>query len=222
MSELTTHQSLPFTDGTRERSQTLFARTMGLVALTSGVFALGAYLGRGLSGGVGIVAFIAAFAALLGMSFAVTRAPALTLPLLTAFGLLTGLATAPTLAYYSSADPAAVWQAGIATGLFMAGFGTIGFAARRDLTALARLATWALLGLIVFGLVLTFARIPHGALIYVVLGLLIFAALTVYDFQRLHRMNDIESAPLLTASIFLDALNVFLLFLDIFTSRDQV
>ncbi len=57
----------------RGRANTLFAQTMGYVAVTAGLFALGAYLGRHLSGGVGIVAFIAAFACLIGMNFAARR-----------------------------------------------------------------------------------------------------------------------------------------------------
>jgi uncharacterized protein len=36
------------------------------------------------------------------------------------------------------------------------------------------------------------------------------------DFQRLRRSTDLDSAPLLAASIFLDALNVFVFFLQIF------
>ena len=43
---------------------------MGYVAITAAFFALGAWLGRNLTGGAGIVAFIAAFAALIGMRFA--------------------------------------------------------------------------------------------------------------------------------------------------------
>jgi uncharacterized protein len=42
----------------------------------------------------------------------------------------------------------------------------------------------------------------------------------MYDFQRLRRTKDIRAAPLLAASIFLDVLNVFLLFLSIFGGRD--
>ena len=38
-------------------------------------------------------------------------------------GLLVGLAVAPTIAYYGSMDPTALWQAGGATALFIAGFG---------------------------------------------------------------------------------------------------
>jgi modulator of FtsH protease len=35
----------------RDRTRTLFGQTMGLVAITAGVFALGAYLGRNLGYG---------------------------------------------------------------------------------------------------------------------------------------------------------------------------
>ena len=59
-----------------------------------------------------------------------------------------------------------------------------------------------------------------GALIYSVLGLVIFAGYTMFDFRRLRLSRDIRSAPLLAASIFLDILNVFLFFLQIF-SREQ-
>jgi len=38
----------------------------------------------------------------------------------------------------------------------------------------------------------------------------------VVDFQRLRVARDLDSAPVLAASIFLDALNVFLFFLTIF------
>ena len=68
-----------------------------------------------------------------------------------------------------------------------------------------------------FGIVLIFVQIPGGSLIYAVAGLVIFAGLTLYDFQRLRRTEDIRTAPLLAASIFLDILNVFVLFLSIFS-----
>jgi FtsH-binding integral membrane protein len=144
--------------GTTARSQThtLFAQTMGYVALTAALFALGAWAGHNLTGGVGIIAFIAAF-------------------------------------------------------------GAAGYATRRDLTALARVSFWALLALIVAGIVLTFVHIPGGDLVYSILGLVIFAGFTMFDFQRLRTNTDTNAAPLLAASIFLDILNVFLFFLAIFS-----
>ncbi len=204
----------------RDRTHTLFGQTMGYVAVTTGFFALGSYAGRHLSGGWAIVWFIVAFVCLIAMNFTVRRSSGLTVGLLLAFGATLGLAMAPTLVYYASTNPQALWQAGGATALFIAGFGAAGYATRRDLSGIARLCFWALIALIVFGIVLIFVRIPNGSLIYSVLGLLIFAGLTAFDFQRLRRSKNIESAPLLAASIFLDALNVFLFFLRIF-SRDN-
>ena len=204
----------------RGRANTLFAQTMGYVAVAAALFALGAYLGRQLAHGAGIAAFIAAFACLIGMRFAARRSRQLTVGLLAAFGLLIGLAVAPTLAYYASMNPQVLWQAGGATALFIAGFGAAGYATRRDLSAIARVCSWALLALIVLGIVLIFVHIPAGELIYSVLGLVIFAGFTMFDFQRLRRSQDIDSAPLLAASIFLDVLNVFLFFLRIFSSQE--
>ena len=207
--------------GTRAQAHTLFAQTMGYVAMTAGLFALGAYLGRDLTGGVGIIGFIAAFACLIGMRFAARRSLQLTVGLLAAFGLLIGLAVAPVIAYYGSMDPRALWEAGGATALFIAGFGAAGYATRRDLTALARVFFWALLALIVLGIVLIFVHIPGGDLAYSILGLVIFAGFTMFDFQRLRVSKDVNAAPLLAASIFLDVLNVFLFFLEIFSGEER-
>jgi uncharacterized protein len=205
---------------TGDQTHTLFGQTMGYVAVTAALFALGAYLGRNLSGGAGIIWFIAAFACLIAMRFTARRSPGATLALLAAFGLLIGLAFAQTLAYYATMDTRALWQAGGATALFIAGFGAAGYATRRDLSGVARVCFWALLALIVFGIVLIFVHIPGGEVIYSLLGLVIFAGFTMFDFQRLRRSQDIGSAPLLAASIFLDILNVFLFFLRIFSRSD--
>ncbi len=201
-------------------TRTLFGQTMGLVAVTAGLFALGAYLGRTLSYGLGFVFYLVALGCLIAMRFAVRRSGSSAVGLLFVFGLLIGLATAPTLAYYANANPEALWQAGGATALFVLGLGTAGYASRRDLSVLARACFWGLLILILFGIVLIFVQIPNGALIYSVSGLIIFAGLTMFDFQRLRRIRDIDSAPTLAASIFLDALNVFLFFLNIFNRRE--
>src|SRR5262245_18716732 len=92
----------------RVETGALLGQTMGLVALTSGLFALGAYLGRDISGGWAIGSFIAAFALLLGINAATQRSEQLAVAFLFRFGLLLGLAVAPTVAYYAGADPQAV------------------------------------------------------------------------------------------------------------------
>ena len=206
---------------TRDRTRTLFGQTVGLVALTAAVFAAGAYGGRNLSHGAGIVAYIAAFVCLLVMRFTARRSPGASTALLLVFGALLGVASAPVLAYYAATDPRVLWQAGGATALFIGGFGAAGYATKRDLFWLWRVSFIALLVLFAFGIVLIFVHIPHGSLVYSVLGLVVFAGLTMVDFQRLRRTQGLNSAPLLAASIFLDALNVFWFFLRIFGgSRD--
>jgi modulator of FtsH protease len=200
-------------------TNTLFAQTMSFVAATAALFALGAYVGRNLTHGAGFIAFIAAFGALIAMRFTAARSRQATVALLGAFGLLMGVAMSPTLVYYATADPQALWQAGGATALFIGALGSIGYATRRDLSGVARASFWALLALLLFGVVAIFVRIPHASLIYSVLGLVIFAGFTLFDFQRLRRSQDVASAPLLAASIFLDILNVFLFFLNIFGGR---
>ena len=160
---------------------------------------------------------LAAFRCLTAMTSTVKRSQGWTVALLSAFGVLIGLALAPVLAYYAGTNPQALWTAGGATALFIAGFGAAGYATRRDLSALARICFFALIALIVFGIVMIFVQIPNGWLIYSVIGLVVFAGFTMFDFQRLRRSKDIRSAPLLAASIFLDVLNVFLFFLRIFS-----
>jgi FtsH-binding integral membrane protein len=199
----------------------LFGQTMGYVAATAGLFALGAYLGRDLPYGWSFAGYIAAFGCLLAMNFTVRQSGAGSAGLLFAVGLLLGLSSSPMIAYYASADPQVLWQDGGATALFIAGCGAIGYATRRDLSAIARASFWALVALIIFGVVMIFVNIPGGDLAYSVLGLVIFAGLTMADFQRLRTSSDLDSAPLIAASIFLDALNVFTFFLRIFSRNSD-
>jgi modulator of FtsH protease len=216
---MSAHETTLQPAASRDQARALFGQTMGLVAVTTAFFALGAYLGRDLSRGWGLVLFIASFGLLLGLNWAASRSEQLAIGFLFGFGTLIGLATAPTIAYYAETNPQSVWQAGGATALFIAGFGAFGYATRRDLSGVARVCFWAVLALIVFGIVAIFVRIPNSALIYAIAGLVIFAGFTMYDFQRLRKTKDIRAAPLLAASIFLDVLNVFLLLLSLFNRR---
>ncbi len=201
---------------TRDQTRAVFGQVMGLVAVTTGFAALGAYIGRNLSGGTGILFFIAAFACIFGLNFANSRGrEQLAVALLFGLGLALGLAVAPVIAVYANADPAALWQAAGATGAFVAGCGAFGYATRRDLSAWYRTLFWALLALIVFGLVTIFISIPQANIIYAVLGLVIFGGFTIIDFNRLRRANNSAAIPI-AAGIFLDIFNVFLFFLQLF------
>lgn len=194
----------------------MFGQVMGLVAFTLGFVALGAYAGRDLSGGLAIAFFIAGFACLIGLNVATARhRQQLSTTLLLALGLLLGLGLGPAINDYAQADPAAVWQAAGATAGFVLVLGAIGYGTRRDLSSWARALTWALVALLVFGVVAIFVSIPQTNVIWAVAGLVIFGGYTIFDFNRLRRAGIDEAVPL-AASIFLDVLNVFLFLLELF------
>ena len=76
---------------TRDESRAVFGQVMGLVALTLGFLALGAYIGRDLSGGWGILFFIASFGCIIGLNVASARGnEQLSITLLFGLGLLVG------------------------------------------------------------------------------------------------------------------------------------
>lgn len=192
----------------------VFGQVMGLVAVTLGVLTLGAYLGRDLGGGASIVCFIIGFLCVAGLNF-VREASGPAIALLSATGLFLGLGLAGTLDAYTSADPGAVWQAAAATALFVGALGTIGYMTNSDLSGGYRLLFFLLLALIVYGFVSLFVSMPAGNVIYAVLGLGIFGGYVVLDFNRL-RNTGTDGAVSIAAGIFLDILNVFLFFLQLF------
>jgi modulator of FtsH protease len=198
------------------RTPALFGQVMALVALCVGFATLGVYVARESGGHLWFIAWIGALVCLVALNVANSRGnTGLALALLFGFGLLIGVSVSATVNFYATTDPTAVRQAFGATALFVGGLGAGGYAIRRDLSFLYRLAFFLLLGLIVAGVVLIFVNIPGAYQVYAVIGLAIFALYTVIDFNRLRHAGSNEAIPL-AASIFLDILNIFLLFLRLF------
>ena len=185
----TTHDAAALRGGAIERdARELLGQVMGFVAVTVGFTALGAYLGRDLSGGTGLLLFIGAFACIFGLNFAAAAGrEQLSIGLLFGLGLLLGLAVAPVIADYANADPSALWQAAGVTAAFVAATGAYGYATRRDLSSWGRTLFWALLGLIVFGIVAIFVSIPNSNLIYCRRG--------TRDLRRVHDLRLQPAAP---------------------------
>ncbi len=204
-----------FAAPSRVDTRTVFGQVMGLVAITCLFCALGAYIGQDVSRGGGFLAFIIAFGCLMGLNAAQRRSQQLAMGLLFAVGLLLGIGLGPVLSFYASTDPSIVYQSAGATAGFIGILGSYGYATSRDLSSWRRGLFFALLALIVFGLVTLFVSIPGGHLIYAVLGLVVFGAYTIFDFNRLRRAG-MDQSTLIAASIFLDVLNVFQFMLLIF------
>ena len=195
----------------------LFSRVMFLVGVTCAFTALGAFIGRDLNPGSGLIFWFVALGMILASGFIKKQSGALGMSLLYAVGLVLGLAVGPTLNYYVAVNGSQVlYQAAGATALFIGAFGAWGYATRRDLAPYVRIFFWALIGLIVFGVVMIFVQIPQGQLIWAILGLVIFAFWTAFDFQRLKRSTTGNVAVPIALGIFLDIFNVFLFFLQIF------
>lgn len=200
----------------RDQTRGVFGQVMGLVALTLGCTALGAYVGRNLAGGAGIFFLIAMFGCVFGLRAASARGhQQLAIALLFGLGLILGIAVAPILAFYAKADPGALYQAAGSTAVFVGGLGAYGYATRRDLSRWYRTLFWALLGLLAFGLIALFVAIPGANLIWSIAGLVIFGGFTIIDFNRL-RQTPMAGSVMIAASIFLDVFNIFLFMLTLF------
>src|SRR4051812_48824536 len=172
----------------RDETRELLGRVMGYVAVTVGFASLGAYLGRDLSGGTGLVLFIGAFGCIFGLNIAAAKGrEQLAIGLLFGLGLLLGLAVGPVIADYANADPSALWQSAGATAAFVAGAGAYGYATRRDLSSGARTLFGALIGLTAFGIVAIFVSTPNENIISPAAGLVISGPSTIFDFNRLRR-----------------------------------
>lgn len=199
---------------TDAREVGVFGQVMGIVAATLGLLTLGAYLGRTLAGGPSIICFILGFLCIVGLNFARdSGGPAI--GLLFGAGLFLGLGLGGSLDAYASAAPGAVWQAAAATALFVAALGSIGCTIRSDLSGGYRVLFFLLLALIVYGFVSLFVSMPGGNVIYALLGLGIFGGYTLLDFNRM-RSAGTDDAVSIASGIFLDILNVFMFFLQLF------
>ncbi|HEY1567196.1 MAG TPA: Bax inhibitor-1 family protein [Solirubrobacteraceae bacterium] len=198
------------------RAPALFGRVMALVAATVGFATLGVWAARDAGGAEWFIAWLLAIGCLIALNVANARGrTGLAVVLLMGFGLLMGASVATTVNYYSATDPTAVRQAFGATALFVAALGSGGYAVRRDLSFLYRALFWLLLALIAASILLIFVRIPAAYTLWSIFGLVIFGLYTVVDFNRLRHGGTEEAVPL-AAGIFLDVLNIFLLFLRLF------
>lgn len=167
--------------------------------------------------GILIGAIIAQVVVVLGLSFAINRISSSTAIFLFAlYAALTGVIFSVILSLYSTSSIAMAFAG--ATGVF-GGMAVWGYATSRDLTGFGPVLFGALVGFIVASFVFMFTG---GAVFNLVLGfagVLIFAALTAYDVQRIKRYAtagmDEESAR--KAAIF-GALQLYLDFVNLFIS----
>lgn len=184
------------------RDPALFSRTLGLIAAAAGCFALGAYAGPHVATGLAIVGYIAAFGCLLWLRFAARRRAMAAAVLMLAFGAVTGLALAPTVTYYTGADPPVVWQTGGMAGMFTAACGVAGCLGRPRLPWLARILLSEVLAMLLCGIVLVSEYMALPEIGYAAIAVAMYFSLAVLGISLVRRTRNVTCAPLLAASVF--------------------
>ncbi len=116
--------------------------------------------------------------------------------------------------YLQTVGPAIVFQAAATTGLGMACMGIIAYLFNINYRRLTGIASAALLGVLLLGIVSIFFHfLQPDTYSWLILG--VFTLLTVGDFARIRAGGDGRSAVSLSLSIYLDAVNIFLAVLQL-------
>jgi modulator of FtsH protease len=197
-------------------TQSLLAQVLGITALGLCIAALGAYVFQGLPPMAGLLAMLVGFGLLIAIN-ATRNNPALSLVLFYAFTFAEGVGIAPTVSYYAHAfGNDVVVNAALTTGLGMFALAAIVYGTGLDLRRFQGIVFLALIGLMVVGLVSFFVHFLSPT-IYSWATLVIFSALVLIDFARIRAGGDGLTPVQMSVQIFLDAINIFLALLQIFS-----
>jgi len=103
--------------------------------------------------------------------------------------------------------------------IIVAGVGTYAWMSSKDFGYLGKTLFWALIGLIVVGLIGMFVSLGQaGYLIYALAGVAIFTGFVLYDVSNIKRRYGPEDAVIATVNLYLDFLNIFWYVLQILLS----
>jgi FtsH-binding integral membrane protein len=139
------------------------------------------------------------------------------------YSALTGVTFSTLFLIYTATSIASTFF--VTAGAF-AGLSLFGIVTRRDLSTVGRFALFALIGLILASLVNLFVHSTGLGWILTFGGVLVFAALTAYDTQRLKQIfasGEVHAnMPLVGAlTLYLDFVNMFVFLLRILGNRRQ-
>jgi uncharacterized protein len=138
-----------------------------------------------------------------------------------AYAALTGVTFSTLFLVYTASSIAGTFF--VTAGAF-AGLSMFGAATKRDLSAVGRFGLFAIIGVILASLVNMFLRSSGLDWLISVVGVLLFAALTAYDTQRLKELfrtgGSVANLPLVGAlTLYLDFINMFLFLLRFLGDR---
>ena len=203
-------------EGQREATASLLAKVLAITSLGFLITAVGVYTAPAWATLPGL---IAVFALIFAISFARKQSPALALGLFLLLTYFMGWEIGPLIQHYiRTFGPGLVLNAAVTTGLGMACMGIVAYLFNINYRAITGIATAALLGVILLGIVSMFFHfLQPDTYSWLILG--VFTLLTIGDFARIRAGGDGQSAVSLSLSIYLDAINIFLAVLQLLSGR---
>jgi FtsH-binding integral membrane protein len=210
----------PYAAGPAVSAPGLLGQVLGITGVGFLITALAAYLFQGVAPGFGLLAFIGGLVLLFVMA-GVRNNPQTALLVFYAFTFLEGIGLAPVIARYVAViGPEVVVNAAATTGLGMLVLGGVAFVFSVDWRRFQGIAFIALIALIVVGLISAFTHFIHPTT-YSWLTLGVFTLLTLIDFSRIRAGGGGATPVELAVAIYLDAINIFLALLRIFSNRGR-
>lgn len=196
-------------------SGTLLGKVLGLLGFTFVFTALGAFIAPYVPGGI-LLPVILSFVLIFALQAFRERAP-LNLALLYLFATVEGVLVGSIVSVYlaQGMNTVVLNAAGTTAAVtLIAAF--VGTRIERDLTRLRTMLFFGLLAVIIASVIGLFLNMTFLGLAISAVGALIFTGLLLVDFQRVsHRMGTEGDAIMMTVSIYLDIVNLFLSLLRI-------
>ncbi|WP_210495882.1 Bax inhibitor-1 family protein [Patulibacter sp. SYSU D01012] len=216
-----TTYSLPYSTARRASFGALLSQTMFLVAIAIAFLVVGSQVGQDLTRGAAMGCTIGAIVLLLAQNFVgALRTGAAGMGVLFIVALLMGLGLGPVLQAYSVAQPDAVTNAAITTGLVVAAAGAVGALTAKDLSGWMRPLSFLLLGAVaVSWVMLVFGGGGGVAGDAVSLAIGAFSAVAIVVYFNVLRLQATEDDVIwLATGIFVAIVNIFLTLLNLFTN----
>lgn len=189
----------------------------GIVALA---FANSPYMSllfnpAGRPSGLGWIVMIAPLGLVMWLSFGINRISEATAKgLFWAYAVLMGLSLSTVLLIYTGASVAQTFFASAAA---FAGLSLYGYTTKRDLSRFGTFLIMGVVGLLVASLLNMFMRSGPLDLVISLLGVLLFAGLTVYDTQKIKSMYfQVQGSSMIGKTVIMGALQLYLDFINMF------
>jgi modulator of FtsH protease len=213
---------MPGYEASPTQAASLISKVMVLLAFSFVFAAIGTFIGMALNIGFGtyLIIAIAGLVVLFILQFAI-RVQGLNLFLLYLFTFLEGLSLAPIISYYLASGAGYILgEAFVITAVTSLGLAAYAWTTKRDFSHLGGYLFFGLLLLIVLGILGIFFGGIFGtgpvAVLIAILGVAIFSGYVLFYVQRAKYMPDtMPNAIMLTVSLFITVLNLFLYILEL-------